>query len=104
MDEGEEQVKLLTQWPSPFAIRVLIGLAEKDVKYEYQEENFASKSELLLQMNPIHRKVPPSSTMVSLSASLSSFSNTSTRSGRALIHSCPQTHMTEPLQDSGQTF
>lgn len=58
MGEGEEQVKLLSQWPSPFAIRVLIGLEEKNVRYESQEENFASKSELLLQMNPIHKKVP----------------------------------------------
>jgi len=58
MGEGEEQVKVLSQWPSPFAMRVLIGLEEKGVRYEYQEEILASKTELLLEMNPIHKTVP----------------------------------------------
>jgi glutathione S-transferase len=54
----EEQVKVLNLWASPFGMRVLIGLEEKGVKYEYQEENLSSKSELLLQMNPVHKKIP----------------------------------------------
>jgi len=54
----ENQVKVLSLWASPFGLRVLVGLEEKGVKYEYQEENLASKSELLLKMNPIHKKVP----------------------------------------------
>jgi len=58
MSEGEEQVKVLSAWASPFGIRVLIGLEEKGVTYEYQEENLACKGELLLQMNPVHKKVP----------------------------------------------
>jgi len=58
MGEGEEQVKVLGLWDSPFSIRVLIGLEEKGVRYEYQEENPASKTELLLQMNPVHKKLP----------------------------------------------
>jgi len=56
--EEEEQVKVLSLWASPFGMRVLIGLEEKGVKYEYQEENLSSKSELLLQMNPVHKKIP----------------------------------------------
>nr|ABR16711.1 unknown [Picea sitchensis] len=54
----EEQVKVLNLWASTFGMRVLIGLEEKGVKYEYQEENLSSKSELLLQMNPVHKKIP----------------------------------------------
>ncbi|GLJ35989.1 hypothetical protein SUGI_0721900 [Cryptomeria japonica] len=33
-----DQVMVLTTWVSPFGNRVLIGLEEKGVKYEYQEE------------------------------------------------------------------
>nr|WAA68368.1 tau class glutathione S-transferases [Pinus densata]WAA68411.1 tau class glutathione S-transferases [Pinus yunnanensis] len=59
MGEREEQVKVLSQWPSPFCMRVLIGLEEKGVRYEYQEENvLACKSELLLQTNPVYKRVP----------------------------------------------
>jgi len=57
-DCEEEQVKVLSLWASPFGMRVLIGLEEKGVKYEYQEENLFNKSDLLLQMNPVHKKIP----------------------------------------------
>nr|MBN8157126.1 glutathione S-transferase N-terminal domain-containing protein [Vibrio vulnificus] len=30
----------------------------KNVDYEYVEENMASKSQLLLQSNPVHKKIP----------------------------------------------
>ncbi|GLJ35982.1 hypothetical protein SUGI_0721800 [Cryptomeria japonica] len=53
-----DQVKVLNTWISPFGMRVLIGLEEKGVKYEYQEEVLSNKSELLLQMNPVHKKIP----------------------------------------------
>ncbi|KAI4333387.1 hypothetical protein L6164_018209 [Bauhinia variegata] len=49
---------LLDFWPSPFGVRVRIALAEKGVKYEYKEEDLRSKSSLLLQMNPVHKKIP----------------------------------------------
>ena len=54
---GEELV-LLDFWPSPFGMRVRIALAEKGIKYEYKEEDLWNKSALLLQMNPIHKKIP----------------------------------------------
>ncbi|KDP24710.1 hypothetical protein JCGZ_25701 [Jatropha curcas] len=53
-----EEVILLDFWPSPFGMRVRIALAEKGVKYEYREEDLRNKSPLLLQMNPIHKKIP----------------------------------------------
>ncbi|GLJ35991.1 hypothetical protein SUGI_0721920 [Cryptomeria japonica] len=54
-----EHVKVLSSSISAFTMRVLIGLEEKGVKYEYQEENLlAKKSDLLLQMNPVYKKVP----------------------------------------------
>jgi len=56
--DGEEQVKILSLWASPYGMRVLIGLEEKGVKYEYQEEIFGSESDLLLQMNPVHKNIP----------------------------------------------
>ena len=53
-----DEVVLLDFWPSMFGIRVRIALAEKGVKYEYKEENLKNKSPLLLQMNPVHKKIP----------------------------------------------
>ena len=52
------EVVLLDFWPSPFGMRVRIALAEKEVKYEYRDENLRDKSELLLKMNPVHKKIP----------------------------------------------
>ncbi|XVE52910.1 hypothetical protein DITRI_Ditri02bG0162200 [Diplodiscus trichospermus] len=53
-----EEVVLLDFWPSPFGMRVRIALAEKGIKYEYKEEDLRNKSALLLQMNPVHKKIP----------------------------------------------
>lgn len=54
----DDQVKVLSLWASPYGARVLIGLEEKGVHYEYQEDNFVSKSDLLLQMNPVYKEAP----------------------------------------------
>ncbi|CAI0440780.1 unnamed protein product [Linum tenue] len=39
-------------------MRVRIALAEKGIKYEYRDEDLRNKGELLLKMNPIHKKIP----------------------------------------------
>ncbi|KAB1995720.1 hypothetical protein ERO13_D13G156800v2 [Gossypium hirsutum] len=53
-----EEVVLLDFWPSPFGMRSRIALAEKGIKYEHKEEDLRNKSALLLQMNPVHKKIP----------------------------------------------
>ncbi|MCD7448990.1 Glutathione S-transferase 5 [Datura stramonium] len=49
---------ILDCWPSMFGMRLRIALAEKEISYEYREEDLRNKSPLLLQMNPIHKKIP----------------------------------------------
>uniref|UniRef100_A0A0C9S7T5 glutathione transferase n=1 Tax=Wollemia nobilis TaxID=56998 RepID=A0A0C9S7T5_9CONI len=55
---GSSDVILLDVWVSAFGARVRIALAEKGVKYEYREENLENKSSLLLEMNPVYKKIP----------------------------------------------
>ncbi|KFK33861.1 glutathione s-transferase [Arabis alpina] len=57
MSEGE--VVVLNFWPSMFGARVIMALEEKGVKFEYKEEDvFGQKTDLLLQSNPVHKKIP----------------------------------------------
>ncbi|KAL6311100.1 hypothetical protein AAG906_005446 [Vitis piasezkii] len=53
-----DEIILLDFWPSMFGMRVRVALAEKGLKYEYKEEDLRNKSSLLLEMNPVHKKIP----------------------------------------------
>lgn len=55
---GSQDVKLVSFWVSPFAKRVEWALKLKCVVYEYVEEDIFNKSNLLLDLNPVHNKVP----------------------------------------------
>ncbi|KAK6132434.1 hypothetical protein DH2020_033811 [Rehmannia glutinosa] len=53
-----DEVVLLDCYYSMFGMRARVALAEKGVEYEFREENLANKSQFLLEMNPIHKKIP----------------------------------------------
>ncbi|KAK9078129.1 hypothetical protein SSX86_002186 [Deinandra increscens subsp. villosa] len=54
----EENLILLDCWASMYGMRVRIALAEKGIPYEYREEDLWNKTQLLLSMNPVYKRVP----------------------------------------------
>ncbi|XP_062160371.1 glutathione S-transferase U17-like [Alnus glutinosa] len=55
---AKSEVKLLGAWPSPFVMRARIALNIKAVEYEFLQETLEPKSQLLLQSNPVYKKIP----------------------------------------------
>ena len=58
MARSTNNLKLLGGWFSPFVLKVKIALSIKSLQYENIEENLSSKSELLVQSNPVYKKIP----------------------------------------------
>lgn len=54
----ENKVKLHGMWITTYSKRVELALRVKGIPYEYKEEDLSNKSPLLLQYNPVYKKVP----------------------------------------------
>ena len=54
----DHKVTLHGSWASPFSKRVELALKVKGIPYEFVQEDLENKSSLLLQYNPIYKKIP----------------------------------------------
>ena len=98
------EVFLLGYWRSLFAMRVQIALAKKGIKCEYKDEYLGNKSPLLLQMNPVYKKIPVLIQMAIQFVILSLLFSTLIRSGMIDLLCCLLIHTREPRLDSGLTI
>ncbi|PKA54205.1 Glutathione S-transferase U17 [Apostasia shenzhenica] len=57
MAAGDE-LKLIGTWASPFVARPRIAFNLKGIQYEFLQEEFGKKSDLLLKSNPVQKKIP----------------------------------------------
>ena len=55
---AKSEIKVVGAWPSPFVMRARIALNIKSVDYEFLQEKLGSKSQLLLESNPVYKKIP----------------------------------------------
>ncbi|KAJ7953728.1 Glutathione S-transferase family protein [Quillaja saponaria] len=55
---AKSDLKLVGRWSSPFVMRVKIALNIKSLDYENFHETLNPKSDLLLQSNPVYKKIP----------------------------------------------
>ncbi|KAF3646900.1 Glutathione S-transferase U17 [Capsicum annuum] len=55
---AKNDLKILGAWPSPYVMRPRIALNIKSLAYDFLEEQFGTKSDLLLKSNPIYKKIP----------------------------------------------
>ncbi|KAF8111417.1 hypothetical protein N665_0076s0388 [Sinapis alba] len=58
MEEKKSKVILHGMWASTYSKRVEIALKLKGISYEYVEEDLKNKIDSLIQLNPVHKKIP----------------------------------------------
>ncbi|KAL0701739.1 hypothetical protein Bca4012_057861 [Brassica carinata] len=58
MEEQKSRVILHGMWASTYSKRVELALKLKGISYEYVEEDLKNKSQSLIQLNPVHKKIP----------------------------------------------
>ncbi|KAF6984714.1 hypothetical protein CFC21_103074 [Triticum aestivum] len=52
------QLKLFGSWASSYTHRVQLAMRLKGLAFEYAEEDLGNKSDALLRLNPVYKKVP----------------------------------------------
>ncbi|KAI3762375.1 hypothetical protein L1987_52804 [Smallanthus sonchifolius] len=55
---AKQEIILLDVWANMYSMKVKIALAEKGIPYECKCEDVNNKSQFLLDMNPVYKKVP----------------------------------------------